>query len=128
MEILKSHNDLHGAGFVRESIRGVPPAPGSVGLQNLGNSCFLNSILQCLNHVMSLTQYFLNGGYKLDLNTNNPLGSGGRVAHAYAALLNDVWGGEYSTLAPRLLKQTVALFAPQFNNGEFKQFLQYYSL
>eukprot|EP00591_Stephanopyxis_turris_P004179 CAMPEP_0195513962 /NCGR_PEP_ID=MMETSP0794_2-20130614/5497_1 /TAXON_ID=515487 /ORGANISM="Stephanopyxis turris, Strain CCMP 815" /LENGTH=340 /DNA_ID=CAMNT_0040642101 /DNA_START=507 /DNA_END=1529 /DNA_ORIENTATION=+ len=35
---------------------------------------------------------------------------------AYAMFLNDVWGGEYSTIAPRKLKQTVANFAPQFNN------------
>ena len=35
VEILKSHPSL-GAGFMRESLRGAPPAPGSVGLHNLG--------------------------------------------------------------------------------------------
>jgi ubiquitin carboxyl-terminal hydrolase 8 len=114
VEVLKSH--LYGSGFVRESLRGQPPAPGSVGLQNLGNSCFMNSIIQCLNQCEPISTYFLSDKYGSDLNRKNPLGSGGRVAMAYASLLADIWGGQYSVLAPRLLKQTIASFAPQFNN------------
>lgn len=64
-----------------------------------------------------ITQYFLRDRYGSDLNRKNPLGSGGNVAVAYASLLKKMWGGEYSVLAPRLLKQTVATFAPQFDNS-----------
>ncbi|KAL3924746.1 MAG: hypothetical protein SGILL_000856 [Bacillariaceae sp.] len=129
VEIMKSWNGLYGQGLVKEAMRGTPPAPGAVGMHNLGNSCFLNSIIQCLNHIEPLTQYFLGGAFAKELNTKNPLGSGGRVATAYATLLKEIWSGDYSALAPRLLKQTVASFAPQFNNSyqhdsqEFCQFL-----
>lgn len=129
VEIMKGPTNMHGAGFVRESLRGVPPAPGSVGLHNLGNSCFLNSIVQCLNHVEPLSSYFLKDKYGADLNTKNPLGSGGMVATAYAKLQKKMWGGDYAVLVPRELKQTVANFAPQFDNSyqhdshEFCQFL-----
>ena len=128
VEIMKGHPSL-GGGFVRESIRGPPPAPGSVGLHNLGNSCYLNSTVQCMSQVEPITQYFLRERYEDDLNRKNPLGSGGHVAAAYASLLKKIWGGEHSVLAPRLLKQTVGAFAPQFNNcyqhdsQEFCQFL-----
>lgn len=44
------------------------------------------------------------------------MGSGGKVARAYASLLEDMWSGDYSKLAPKDLKATVASFAPQFNN------------
>jgi ubiquitin carboxyl-terminal hydrolase 8 len=76
-----------------------------------------------------LTQFFLNDKYADDLNRKNPLGSGGNVAMAFASLLKKMWSGEYATLVPRLLKRTVANFAPQFDNSyqhdsqEFCQFL-----
>ena len=117
VEVMKPTIGVGGSGFVRESLRGVPPAPGTVGLHNLGNSCYMNSILQCINHIKPITQYFLKGDYLKEVNKKNPLGTGGRVAMAYASFLGNIWGGEYSILAPRLLKQAVSLFAPQFNNN-----------
>ena len=43
VEVMKPYNNIHGSGFVRESLRGIPPAAGTVGLHNLGNSCYMVS-------------------------------------------------------------------------------------
>ncbi|XP_050016803.1 ubiquitin carboxyl-terminal hydrolase 11 [Alexandromys fortis] len=94
-----------------EDFRGQP---GICGLTNLGNTCFMNSALQCLSNVPQLTEYFLNNRYLEELNFWNPLGMKGELAEAYADLVKQTWSGYHRSVAPSVFKNKVGHFASQF--------------
>eukprot|EP00069_Balaena_mysticetus_P006127 bmy_18397T0 len=88
--------------------------PGICGLTNLGNTCFMNSALQCLSNVPQLTNYFLKNRYLEELNFCNPLGMKGEIAEAYADLVKQAWSGHHRSIVPHVFKTKVGHFASQF--------------
>lgn len=45
-----------------------------------------------------------DGTYRKQLNSSNPLGTGGRLAEAYAQLVKQIWYGGDAVLAPTSFK------------------------
>lgn len=70
----------------------------------MGNSCYMNSIIQCLSNTTYLTKYLNNGGYQDDLNTGNDNETQGRIAEEFAQVIRALWRGQYRSIAPRDLK------------------------
>lgn len=61
----------NGTGAVGVSTRGS--SGGLTGLINLGNTCFMNSAIQCLVHTPEFARYFRED-YHQEINWHNPLG------------------------------------------------------
>uniref|UniRef100_A0A8C2UCU9 Ubiquitin carboxyl-terminal hydrolase 8 n=1 Tax=Coturnix japonica TaxID=93934 RepID=A0A8C2UCU9_COTJA len=88
--------------------------PALTGLRNLGNTCYMNSILQCLCNAPHLAEYFNRNLYQDDINRSNFLGHKGEVAEEFGVIMKALWTGQYKYISPKDFKITIGKINDQF--------------
>lgn len=98
--------------------------PGVIGIRNHGNTCFINSILQCLSYTDILAEYFVLDQYKSDLRRRRRLAftktatrGKGEITEQLAMVLKSLWSLQYDPEISDKFKALVDKYGSQYKGG-----------
>ncbi|RKP07763.1 hypothetical protein THASP1DRAFT_5313, partial [Thamnocephalis sphaerospora] len=91
---------------------------GVAGLRNLGNTCFMNSVIQCISGTVPLARFFFTGSYRRHINRDNPQGTGGEIVEAFARLIRVIWEGQYNVISPVTFKDAICRRISHFGGND----------
>jgi ubiquitin carboxyl-terminal hydrolase 8 len=103
---------------------------GLCGLNNLGNTCFMNSIIQCLNHIPALATYFLENKYKKSTSNTSDCND---VVIEWNKVIRSLWN-ENSVVTPLGFQKAIQSLAFKkgiidfsgFGQNDSQEFLQFF--
>ena len=83
----------------------------ALGLENIGATCYMNATLQCLCHIDSIKNYFLND----NIYNQNVITKPNSLTKYFADVLRKLWSETYETYyAPKDFKDKISIMNPLF--------------
>lgn len=108
-EVIAPHSQTSALAYLEKTYRS-----GRVGLDNLGNSCYMSSCLQCVAHITPLASYLLSNKFESHINKDNFDGTNGVLVRELSSLLKSLWFENKSSIAPFQFKKSLGRLNPDF--------------
>lgn len=90
--------------------------PAVCGIQNHGNTCFINSVVQCLCNTNPLAEYLVLDYYREDIHQHSKISKNrGELLNHFSLLLKSLWSCMYSSDISIKFKKVVSKYGDQYN-------------
>ena len=87
---------------------------GKTGIRNIGNTCYMNTALQCLSNCIELRNYFIFQFKEKEINKDNILGYKGVCAYGFDYLIKQLWIDKNPVIDISNFKKAVGLCNERF--------------
>ncbi|XP_016975239.2 ubiquitin carboxyl-terminal hydrolase Usp2 isoform X4 [Drosophila rhopaloa] len=97
---------------------------GLCGLRNIGNTCFMNSVIQCLSHTQELTRFLRSHHGSRTSSTKDQ-----QILHEFAKLIQEMWTSNVHTVTPMELKRAFSTkhrMYSDYNQQDAQEFLRFF--
>ncbi|ODH49560.1 hypothetical protein GX48_04347 [Paracoccidioides brasiliensis] len=83
------------------------------GLVNMGSTCYMNSIIQCLSATTQLTKFFIDNRYHTQVQKNWK-GSQGILPGLFANLVRSLWKNDVEVIRPTSFRNFIGRLNPEW--------------
>lgn len=91
---------------------------GKAALDNVGNTCAFNVILQALIHTAPLADYFMAKVHENEVNSANTNGTNGELVQAVYDIIRTTWTDVYEIIIPKTINKLFKKLSEPYRKSE----------